>query len=114
MVTPRVVEKPRDFHSLLERSQEFGGAWHGGITVGVTSTPIIQGYNYRRKLTLINDGANVIYIAKGAPAVLNEGIRLNANGGSYEETPDNLGYIYRGPINGIAAANTNICFCEEF
>ncbi len=110
-----MVTKPRDYHSLLERSQEYGGAQHGAVAVGVTSTLIIAAFDYRRKITLINDSVNIIYLSKGAIAVLNNGIRLNANGGSWIEEPDNLGYIYRGAFYGISGvAASNISFTQEY
>jgi len=42
----------------------------------------------------------VIYVELGTVAVVNEGIRLNANGGSYAMAPA-LGNLYLGAIHGI-------------
>ena len=107
-------EKPRDFHNLLERSQAFGGARELAVLVGVASGLVLSGYDYRRKALLTNDSANWIYLSKKDPAVFNSGIPL-APGGSWEEAPDNLGYIYRGPFYGIAGgANSNLCVVEDF
>jgi len=54
----------------------------------------------RRYVLLINDTATVIYVELGAAAVVNEGIRLNANGGRYAMAPA-LGNLYLGAIHGI-------------
>lgn len=108
-------EKLRDFHSLLDRSYEYGGNRSGAVTVGVASVQVVAPYNYRRKVLLINDSSNWIYLAKGRPAVVNSGIPLAPNGGSWEEAPDNLGYIYRGGFDAISAvAGSNLCFVEDF
>ena len=50
----------------------------------------------------INDGANTIYLMEGAAAVANQGIRLNANGGSYQMSQP-IGNLYRGAVYAIAA-----------
>jgi len=109
------VEKPRDWHNVLDRSQAYGGASHGAVAVGVASTPALAGKDYRRKALLVNDSVNWIYLSKGTPAILNSGIPLAPNGGSWEEIPDNLGYIYRGPFNAISAvAPSNLCVVEDY
>ena len=59
----------------------------------------------RRYALLVNDGAVDVYIKLGAAAVANQGIRINANGGSYEISPS-TGNLYLGAINGITATGT--------
>ena len=51
----------------------------------------------------VNDADEVIYLKLGAAAVLNAGIRLNANGGSYEMSLA-AGNLYVGAVNGICAS----------
>ncbi|MCK5018853.1 MAG: hypothetical protein KAS32_17455 [Candidatus Peribacteraceae bacterium] len=52
---------------------------------------------------LVNDGTEPIYIKLGVAAVMNQGIRLNAAGGSYEMSRE-IGNLYVGAINGICAS----------
>ena len=50
-----------------------------------TSSTIVLAKNLSRKIAdIVNDSDQVIYLALGASAVLNKGIRLNAGGGSYD------------------------------
>lgn len=106
--------KPRDFHSLLDRSQEYGGGRGLPVTVGVNSVEILPGYDYRRKAVITNIGTAWVYLAKGHPALVGSGIPLAPNGGNWEETPDNLGYIFRGTFYGISSvAGQNVAVEEE-
>lgn len=54
------------------------------VTVGVASTVVLTAKNAQlcEYVSVINDSDQTIYIAIGAPAELNKGIRLNASGGS--------------------------------
>lgn len=49
----------------------------------------------------VNDSAIVAYLSFGPSAAPNAGIRLNANGGSYEMEGNTL---WRGVVNGILAS----------
>ena len=50
-----------------------------------TSTTEILAVNENRKVAVVvNDSDTAVYIAVGAAAVVNKGIRLNANGGSVQ------------------------------
>jgi len=51
---------------------------------------------------LVNDGDADIYVAFSSPAVANSGVRLNANGGSYEI---NLTNPWQGEINAVGDAS---------
>lgn len=55
-----------------------------GVDVGTTSTLILAANPYRKYAAIINDSDTVIYLGIGTAAVLNAGIRLNPNGGTYE------------------------------
>ncbi len=59
-----------------------------------------------------NDGDVTVYLRLGADAILNEGIRINANGGSYEIS-DRLGNLFLGAVNCIAASGTNVVLVLE-
>lgn len=83
------------------------------VSVTTASGQVLAGNKNRRKAILINDSAQVIYLARGMPAALNAGIRLNPAGGSWIEEPDSLGHVFTGPIFAIAAATSNLLVTEE-
>ena len=108
------MTKPRDFHGQFERDASYGNSRIGNATVGAASGPVLATNERRRQAIFINDSDTVIYLAKGPTALLNRGIRLNANGGTYIETPDTLAYIYLGPYAAISSAATkNLCITED-
>jgi len=71
----------------------------GKVAVGVASTSILAANTARIFAQFVNDSDTVIYLWLGAVAVINEGIRLNANGGSFEI---NLTNLYTGAVHAIA------------
>ncbi len=73
-------------------------ATNTGVNVATASTEIIAADLKRRYAAIVNDSDTAIYIALGAAAVVNAGIRLNANGGSFELLTHDM---YTGAINGI-------------
>jgi hypothetical protein len=83
---------------------------HSVATSGVASTTALAANASRKYALIVNDSANAIYIFLGATAVLNQGIRLNANGGSYEINETNL---YTGIITTITTvASQNVIVTE--
>ncbi|MFW9821379.1 MAG: hypothetical protein ACFFE4_00495 [Candidatus Thorarchaeota archaeon] len=52
------------------------------ITVGNTSTLILAASDTREYIGLVNDSNENIYVSFGSAAVMNQGLRLNSNGGS--------------------------------
>jgi len=73
------------------------------VTVGAASTLVVAANPRRTDLVLVNDSDEVIYLARGNAAVMNQGIRLNAAGGSYEINCDN---IYLGAIYAICTSGS--------
>ena len=73
---------------------------HTAPTIGATSTAALAANANRLYALLVNDSDTPIYIKLGATAVANQGIRLNANGGSYELS-EKEGNLYTGAINAI-------------
>lgn len=72
-----------------------------------TSSATVLAANPARKYALfINDSDTVIYLALGVAAVLNQGIRLNSGGGSYEISAV-LANLYRGAILAIHGGTGN-------
>lgn len=78
------------------------------ISVGTTDTPILPNNQGRREVTIVNDGANVVYLSFGRAASASNGVRLNAAGGSWSS--NNWG----GPINGIAVTAATVVTVAEF
>lgn len=54
------------------------------VIIGTGSTKVLLFNEERGYATIVNDSDEDIYLALGADAVLNSGVRLNAYGGSLE------------------------------
>ena len=80
--------------------------------VGTSSGAIIAENLARQGLVLINIASGTIYLAfQGAVAVLNAGVVLTPNGGSF--TMDEYNYS-NGTINGIANVANSVISIQEF
>ena len=96
----------KDFSTLeaaIVAGQEYTTPTHTAPSIGTTSTIALASNAGRLYALLINDSDETIYLKLGVAAVVNEGIRLNANGGSYEMSKK-LGNLYTGAINAICAS----------
>ena len=82
------------------------------VTVLTTSTAVLSANATRRYALIVNDSDTVIYLSLGGTAVANTGIRLNANGGSYEMSPG-LGNVYQGAITAICSATPKTLLVME-
>ena len=82
----------------------------GAVPIQDESTEVRPANPARADMELVNDSNQPIYLARGNDAVMNEGIRLNANGGSYHIGPDNL---FLGAINAIATGGDKILTFSE-
>jgi hypothetical protein len=78
----------------------FSTCTHTAVAVAATTTTAKAANTDRIGLLLVNDSDTTIYIKIGAAAVLNQGIRLNANGGSFEMNAA-LGSLASGAVNAI-------------
>ncbi len=88
-----------------------GVATMASTTVGTTSTLIFATTTSNMlNRTIVNDGTTNVYLGIGSEAVSGKGIRLNANGGSYEINNNNL---FTGAIYGISSTNVNITTLEK-
>ncbi len=67
----------------------------------------------RRAALIVNDSTQTIWIKVGEAAVANEGIRLNANGGSYYIAADAANYDTEA-VNCIVAAGTGLVVVSEW
>lgn len=72
-----------------------------------SSTQAVATSTARNYVTLVNDSANTVYFTEGVPAssTASIGIRLNANGGSYEINALNL---YTGALYCAANASSTV------
>lgn len=76
-----------------------------------TSTTEVVAFNADRIYLLIqNLDDAAVYLGFGEDAVLNTGIRLNANGGSYEMSRD-LGNLTTSAVNVIHGSSGNKVIC---
>lgn len=85
-------------------------ATNAGVSVATSSTAVLAKNTARSHVLIVNDSTNVVYLALGATAVANKGIRLNASGGSYEINDQNL---FIGAINAIAVGGTSVVTVVE-
>ena len=82
------------------------------VTIANASTRVVNSNDTRIYLLLINDSDETIYVKFDSSAVLNEGLRLNANGGFYEMSPANAN-LFQGAVNAICASgNKNLLVIE--
>lgn len=88
----------------------------GAVSVLITSTPIVSANVSRSELTIVNDHATqIVYLqlTSGATpntapaAVANQGIRLNAAGGSWTTN------AYKGAVAGISVGGTSVVTVVE-
>ena len=79
-------------------------------SVGTSTTVVLAANASRKWASVVNDSANVVYLAVGNSAVLNTGIRLNANGGSVTFGGDNL---TTQAINGISGTAASVVTVQE-
>ena len=85
---------------------------HSAPTAGVASGVILAANANRLYALFVNDSDTVVYLAFGVAAVVNTGVRLNANGGWYEMSVG-LGNIYRGEIRGISGIAGKVVLVTE-
>ena len=87
----------------------YSHAEHTAPTVGIVSTLVATANLDRSYLLIVNDSANTVYLAYGVAAVMNAGIRVNANGGAYE-----IGGAsnWRGAVWGISVAPSVVLVTE--
>lgn len=87
-----------------------GSMTNTSVSVLATSTAILTANSGRQYAAIVNDSANTIYLGFGETAVSGEGVRLNANGGTYEINNSNL---YIGAVNGISSATSSVTVLEK-
>ncbi|MFA4854188.1 MAG: hypothetical protein WC616_02425 [Candidatus Omnitrophota bacterium] len=97
---------------IVGRTGAYTTPTHTAVTVGVATGAALALNANRLYALLVNDSDTAIYIKLGVAAALNQGIRINANGGSYEISKE-LGNLYTGAINAISSlANKTLLVTE--
>ena len=84
--------------SSLTPDEKIDSVTNFNVSVGTSSTAVRVSSTDRVMVALVNDSDAVIYIALGEAATINNGIRLNANGGSIVI----VNPTWTGTINAIA------------
>lgn len=79
----------------------------GSVTIGDETTTILAENENRKSATIVNDSDETIYLSLSDTAVLNSGIRVNAEGGSAEIED------YTGEISGISASGSKVVTVVE-
>lgn len=74
---------------------------HAAVSAGAASGAALAANPNRHYALFVNDSDTVLYLGLGVDAAANEGIRLNANGGSYEMS-GKVGKLYQGAVNVIS------------
>lgn len=87
------------------------GAVHRNINLTATQEVVLEDNPQRLYALLVNDSDSIAYLSLGVPAVANSGIRLNANGGSYEINTTNL---WQGRIYAISTGATKKLMVTEY
>jgi len=88
-------------------------AWDIAIAVGATSIMVLPANTRRIGAILVNDHASqTIYLKLGKNAAVNEGIRLNSGGATYEI---DLSNPWEGEVHAVASgAGTTLLITEVF
>lgn len=85
---------------------------HSAPTAGVATGALLAANASRLYALFVNDSDTTVYLALGTNAAANTGIRLNANGGSYEMSAA-LGNLYTGAVNGISGIAGKVVLVTE-
>jgi len=101
-----------DVDVLSVAGEKYTTPTHTQPSIGATTTVALVSNTDRLYALFINDSNETIYLKLGANAVMNQGIRLNANGGSYGMSKL-LGNLYTGAINGICASGSKVLLVTE-
>jgi len=102
-----------DANVLTKEQPTSRTASHSEVTVGATTTSALATNTSRKAALFINDSVETIYLKIGSSAVLNAGIRLNANGGSYQMSFKE-GTLSTAQVNSICASGSKKLLVTEW
>ncbi len=95
-------------------AREAANKVHTVATCAATTTEALDANGERISALFVNDSTQTTWIKIGASAVANQGIRLNANGGSYFIS-DPTGVLDRAAVNCITTSgNGGIILVTEW
>ena len=80
------------------------------VSVETSTTVALAANPSRTYASFVNNSNQDMYLGLGADAVMNRGIRINANGGSYEINDNNL---FTGVVNAIASGGSKSLVVTE-
>ena len=97
---------------MSQKPLDYKGKTRNGAAVTIIGYALVLAANSERRLaTFVNDSANWMWLIKDDAGVINTGIALAPNGGSYEI---NLINPYYGAIGvACAVAAQNLCWTED-
>ena len=111
-VSGTVTQGPAGAAAWLVQQPAYTTPAHTAPTAGVASGVILAANANRLYALFVNDSDTPVYLALGGAAAINTGIRLNANGGSYEMSSA-LGNLYTGAVNGISGVAGKVVLVTE-
>ena len=83
---------------------------HRNIDLTTTQTQILRDNFLRKYVLFVNDSDAIAYLSLGVPAAANQGIRVNASGGSFELDSTNM---FAGRIYAISMGVTKRLMVTE-
>lgn len=107
---------PLDVSAVIASMPDGTGAYttptHSAPLAGVATGVILAANAARLYALFVNDSDTIVYLSLGVAAVVNTGIRINANGGSYEMSRKQ-GNLYLGAVNGISGIAGKVVLVTE-
>lgn len=85
---------------------------HTAPTITTSDSDALAANGNRRYALFINDSTQIMYLHLDDTATANAGIRLEANGGSYEMT-QGAGNVYTGIVTAIAVGASGVLLVTE-
>ena len=105
MSIPRITE-------IMEARVKAATLAHTTATIGAASGVALAANANRKYALLVNDSDSPVYLMTGAAAALNQGIRINPNGGSYEMSAA-YGNLDTRVINAISSGAGKVLLVTE-
>jgi uncharacterized protein (DUF2345 family) len=79
---------------------------HTTASMSTSTTAVLAANRSRKFVLVVNDSDTDVYLKIGVAAVANQGIRINANGGSFTMSPQH-GNLDQRAINGITSSGSS-------
>lgn len=89
----------------------YGTPAHTEVAVAITTALALAANKDRLYALFVNDSDTIAYLMFDADAEQNKGIRVNANGGSFEMSTT-LGNLFKGDVNVIGGVTKNMTVLE--